>query len=83
LECLEPGNLHLASGAPRGPEIEQDHFAAKIVELYGLARHVLQGEFRSRFSVLLRLQRNTESGLSVGNSSAYECQNQGRQLDSN
>src|SRR6266404_3364912 len=37
LELLEPGNLRFASRTPRGPEIEQQHLAAEILKLYGLA----------------------------------------------
>src|SRR5229473_1338641 len=33
LELDEPGNLDLARSAPRGPEIEQDHFALVVRQL--------------------------------------------------
>src|ERR1700687_2545329 len=61
-ELDEPGNLDFARPAPRGPEIEQDHFALVIRELDSGSVGVFEGEIWRDLAVLLGLHRRNGAG---------------------
>src|SRR5208282_3281968 len=46
LEAVERGHLALAGGAPRGPEVDQDHPALEVGEAQRLALAVLEADRR-------------------------------------
>ncbi len=62
LKIDEPRNFDLAGSAPRGPEIQQNHFAVKVGQLDGFPGDVLQREVGRGMAVFFRLDRGLDLG---------------------
>src|SRR5437899_6802958 len=63
LEFGKPGDLLFASGAPRGPEIKENDFAAEFLQFYRFAGTVFQRKLCGSLSVIRRLQDRPDRRL--------------------
>src|SRR5262249_48366372 len=66
LELRKPRDLLFAAGAPRGPEVQQNHFAAKLLQGYGLAGAVLENPLRRGLALVGGLQDRADGRLIGG-----------------
>jgi len=86
LEFRKPGDFLFASRTPGGPEIEQNHFAPIILELYSLAGTVCERELGSRFARFCLMNSGADCGLARSGGEAGQREKQRsetHQVDSN